>query len=448
MNINNGNGDNNRTSVGVAQWVVPKRNPNLKSAINKENAKQIRTRQLVNNSSPILRQHSNSNLSSIIIENNQTHQRLTQSQHVDHPSQDQNKIDDAIYKTICVIVEQYLTELRQHQKQINLARSRLLRRAYHSSTDESFIAHNDISRLRVRDEQTKAIETIKQLTNYLKELSTLRRHENEELDSVSEGIHNKLSDLRNDIIHTLNDFVIANSDIDIPIVDPEDPTSEERDYDLCIEAQRSLRDNQIANRSGDSKVLSASSAGSSSIYVTTKTTTTTTTKSNETNFRPLAAKNCNTLSDEFQSSEEPNCDDKHKLLAIHDDYQVIELNKRRREILKLEKNTVELRNLFVDFYNLVKTQGEQVDTIEDNLVIAAQHISEGRNHLQPRPIKGLTVLIPMTGCITGALIGGPIGFILGGKLGGVTIICATSLLGLLSSLGAQKCIGNKRMKSD
>lgn len=445
---------------GVAQWVMPKKNTanTSRPGKDKENRKRDGGNRLAGSSGTNRRNRSDepdnhSNTSSLLNENPtylQTrtyydpHSQQYHSTTIRHAQDEEdarqqqaNKIDDAICKTICVIVEQYLKELRDHQRQINEARSKLIRDG-HSRGD--FIAHTDMSRLNVRDEQTKAIGTIKQLTNYLKELSTIKRQENSESDSVSEEIHNKLSDLRHEIISTLNDFVLANGDIDVPIVDLDDPTGG-RDYDLCIEAQRSNRD-----------VRELEITNSLSLDITTSTAET---QQQQLRKRPLANRNngmtMNDVDDDKrdaatieqqQQQQQLDSDNKYKLMTVQNDYQLIEVDKRRREINKLEKDTVELRNLFADFYTLVKTQGEQVDTIEDNLVMAAQHISEGRSHLSQaaRPMRGLTVLLPMTGCITGALIGGPIGFLVGGKLGSITIICASSLLGLLSSLGAQKCI--------
>lgn len=354
--------------------------------------------------------------------------------------QDQQRvsIDDAICKTVCNIVEEYLKELQDHQRHINEARSRLARDVAH---DNNYISHNDIYGLKVRDEQTKATETIKQLTNYLRELSSMKRQMDASSDLASEDINNRLSDVRNDIIQALNDFVIANNDIDIPIVYPGE--SNVRDYDFCTDVHRSTSDiskievSQTSTSSPErSSTPASTTAKASPIY------------SSSGRNRKQSMLISIDESDDGLRDHQMSGDNQQLQTYDASGERFVELEKRKRDIQKLERDTVELRKLFADFYNLVKIQGEHVDSIEDNLVIAAQHISEGKQHLS-RSMKGLTVLVPVTGCITGALIGGPIGLIIGSKLGGVTIICATSLLGLLSSIGAHRCIaGNKISKHD
>lgn len=451
-----------------AQWVVPKRNPSVATSganVNKENPRPNQRPSVFRN--PYHDLSSQASSASVIIAKTYTsdpilnQQRLTQSEHIDlSDQQNRNEIDSAICKTICVIVEQYLKDLRECQKRINQARSNLRAKNHHSSDDCTYIAYNDVFRLRVRDEQTKAVETIKQLTNYLKELSTIRRPESgtaHQVDPEHEGLYDRLSDLRNDIIYTLNDFVLANSDIDMPIVDPDDGTSVGRDYDLCVEAQRSHRGLgavDIAPQTIDSQAPPSNRAKPDGESYRGSRQGDLSKPSQQLARRPLTDRSSSDANIAGSSNEQSeridptlNQDDQYKLVAIQDDYQSVELDKRKREIHKLERDTVELRNLFVDFYQLIKMQGEQVDNIEDNIVAAAQHISEGRDHLEHRPMKGLTVLIPMTGCITGALIGGPIGLMVGGKLGSMTIICATSLVGLLSSLGARKLIKTNQQRT-
>lgn len=409
-----------------AQWVVPKRQSGTVSSapgeIRKSKFRVEQADPLLSRRQPFQDLNSQASSSSVITytSDESRYQRLT---HTDSDKRaDKDHIDGALCKTICIIVEQYLKELREHQRQIDSARSKLAKRSHHSNDelDSNFIGHKDVNKLRVRDEQTKAIDTIKQLTNYLKELSTIKRQESGTTDLVSEQMYDKLSDLRNEIIHTLNDFVLSNSDIDVPIVGPDDAASKGRGNDLCVEASSNREPIGITQESCNSNHHQERRLNQQPIR------------------GPLSNHSSNSLTSPNEPDPETNCGDKYKLSTIHDDHQLNEFDRRRREIHQLERDTVELRNLFVDFYNLVNIQGEQVDNIEDNFANAAQQVSEGKNHLE-QSMKGLTVLLPMTGCITGALIGGPIGFIVGGKLGGVTMICATSLLGFLSSLGIQRC---------
>jgi hypothetical protein len=270
--------------------------------------------------------------------------------------------------------------------------------------DENFVSRNDLSRIKVRSEQTKATETIKQLTSYLRELSHIKNQMESVNELADEDSLNRLSDIRNSIIQALNDFVLANTDIDFPIIG-DVPSG--ADYDLCLDAPRALNGRQ------------------------------------STRVQPISdTNNAGYLSDRT------NIQEGNLLVMKQDESKEAEMaEKRLQEVQKLERDTIELKRLFADFYELVKVQGEQVDTIEDNIVMAAQQISDGRNHLANRPMRGMTMIVPVTGCITGALIGGPIGFFIGGKLGGLTVVCATSLLGLLSSLGAQKCIVDSKSSS-
>lgn len=328
-------------------------------------------------------------------------------------------LDANTCRTICIIVEEYLKELREHQKSINLTRSQLIN-GNHLSEDSNCIAHNDVSRLKVRDEQTKAIETIKQLTNYLRELSYLNTLTNEPHDGNSElETIQRLADVRINIVQALNDFVLLNSDIDIPIMDAEDSNCQ--DYDLCLDASTSPSDKIRDHSSKNDDSMQSSPRHDYSI------------DSHQNSIVVVDIR-----------------DSPHKLLQqrqLASDARFVVLERRKKEIEKLERDTVELRRLFSDFYSLVKMQSEPIDSIEENIVIATQRISESHNNIN-RTMKSLTILMPFTGCMAGALIGGPIGFFVGGKLGGVTIVCATSLLGFISSYSAQKCITVKKVKRD
>lgn len=322
-------------------------------------------------------------------------------------------LDKNLCRTLSMIVTENIKELGKHQVDIGRARMKLVNSDSHDSAYKSgnFITHNDILRLQVRDEQTKAIETIKQLNNYLGVTSTLKRQiELNDNKSLSEDVYTNISDLRANIIQALNDFVLANSDVDVPIIDTIDPNF--REYDLCFDVSRefgsnSLTESQRTNRTDGNQ--------SSKEY-----------RNNE----PLVV-----ISDENFEIENSN-----QVIQTNSENRHLDLEKRRKEISKLERDTVELRKLFSDFYNLVKVQGETLDTIEDNIVVATHRVVEGRNNIGKVKVSAL---VPVTGCITGALIGGPIGFIVGGKIGTISIICATTLLGLLSSLGAQKCLTGK-----
>lgn len=408
----------NNDSHGIVQWVIPP-----KSSRTKKNSTTPQNRFRLDsqsNNQTIPSSHNDNNSNSSFNHNLAHRDSAVSNQSQTDDTHQQVLIDDAVCRTISIIVEEYLKELREHQKLINDARSRMIRNRAQDLEDGNLIAQSDVSRLKVRDEQTKAIETIRQLTNYLRELSYLNRQIGMASNLVSDDISNKLSDVRNDIIQALNDFAIANNDIDIPILDPDDSN-----YDFCTEVLRSssdFRKVEVSQSSGFNEGISSDSP---------------------TNQRKQSLL---IVIDEEKNNQ--TCQSSRLQVEAQDNNKFVELEKRRREVQKLEKDTVELRRLFADFYNLIKLQGEQVDSIEDNIVMAAQQISVGKQHLN-KSVKSMTVLVSVTGCITGALIGGPIGFFIGGKLGGVTIICASSLLGLISTIGAQKCLTySNRLKHD
>lgn len=416
-----------------AQWVVPpsrlKTSPQNSKNNNINSKKQDQRKQHPKElDSPDTRSvRSQSNCSSLSVDTSSRNDIVVNTINFCTPDGHNQAIilDSNLCRTLAVIIAENIKELRSHQLEINRARMRLVKAsdAQEIPNDSgNFITHNDFLRLQVRDEQTKAIETIKQLNNYLGVTSALKRQielTNNNNNSLSDDICNSISDLRADIIQALNDFVLTNSDVDIPIVDPEDPNC--RDYDLCFDIPRDKR------LYGSTDLEDSLSSAQLSEYR----------KEELRNNEPLVV-----ISDENFEIENSN----QVLLMSQGASRQTDIEKRRKEIHKLEKDTVELRKLFAEFYNLVKVQGETMDTIEDNIVVATQRIADGRTSLNK--IKIATAIVPVTGCITGALIGGPIGFIVGGKLGTVSIICASTLLGLLSSLGAQKCFTGKRIKHE
>lgn len=385
---------------GVVQWVIP---PQAKP-------KKGITRSSTNGH--IIPQNTNiTDTDSNSHDENITH--LQEDGQIQSQTNTKPVIDMSICRTICIFVDQHLKELQMHQQMIDKARSRLVFDNLHNSPDlldSTFIARNDLSKLKVRDEQTKAIETIKQLTNYLKELAYLQRLCDSANQSIDEETLSKLSDIRSDIIQALNDFVLSNYDIDVPIIDPEDFAS--NGYDLCADAGVSLRHDRIDKEptSPENGLKRTSSQGKPS----------------------------------FESSSLDVIEQSNEQYLIqsvsHLDQKFENCNMRQREIQKIEKDTVALRQLFSEFYNLVKAQGEQVDLIEDNIVITTHRISDGHRNIN-KSVNGLTILVSATGCMAGALIGGPIGIVLGGKLGCITIGFASSLLGLLSSYTAQRRLG-------
>lgn len=353
-------------------------------------------------------------------------------------SLEHSTLNVSLCKTICLFVEEHLKELAARQKAINKARSSLIRNQQTRNSHQqnkidtlNFIAHNDISKLKVRDEQTKAIETIKKLTNYLKELSHLISQCESTSNSanfINEDTINKLLETRTNTIQALNDFVLTNHDIDIPIIDSEDL----KNYDLCTDLSVELYSSSNLGETG-------SSSDQNTVEKSIR-------KYSVKNDSPYIIINDHDHLNPSQRDELYHLNQSTVIATSSDNIQTLE--RQRREIQKLERDTIELRKLFSDFYDLVKQQSEQVDTIEDNIVIATHRVSEGQHNLN-KAMRSLTILVPVAGCITGAVIGGPLGLLIAGKtLGGLTIGCATSLLGLLSSYTAHKKITSTRVKND
>lgn len=384
-------------AVGVVQWVIPTRpRRNINSA---KHPNQKNSNKQNNNHSAYSFHSPDSDARSIT----STDAMTPESIRIVLP-------DPSLLRTISAFVDGHLRELEEHQRSINKARSATQsitapRTQLDSDTNGGRV---DVTKLKVRDEQTKATEAIKQLTNYFRELTHLINQCDAQKDRVDEETLNKLSDMRSEIIQAVNDFVLANSDIDLPILEFDDS-----DYDYCVGAREALLDRgQISQQ----------------VY--------------SVNQQPI------TVCDQLMAVEDsyPESVNDHQLVTTIDDQSIV-LEKRRREIQKIERDTEELKRLFTDFYTLVKAQGEQVDSIENNIVIATHRINEGHRNVN-KAIKSLTVIMPVTGCIAGALIGGPLGLALGGKMGGITVGCVTSLVGLVSSYGAQRCMFANRIKND
>lgn len=395
-------------TIGVVQWVAPLR----RQAVKSDQSNRNRGASLSPAGGSSAGRPPVQNADDQDRTQTQTSQREDDGERQSAGTDLQKSIDQAVCRTICIFVEQHINDLKEQQKSINEARAGLVRDLSKQADDSNSKAHKDVSKLKVRDEQTKAIETIQQLTNYLRELTYLNRQIVENKDLVSEKIGNRLSDARNDIIQSLNDFVLSNGDIEVPIHDTD--VANCRDYDLCIDAPVPCGRLET-------------SQGGSSLRSSCKT--------------PGQPRQPLILLNDSESIEPPHesPSNQEQQMVSHEDDKYVQLERRRREIQKLEKDTEELRRLFADFYTLVRNQGERVDSIENNIIMASHQVNKAKHHLGA-PVKRLSMLVPVTGCITGALIGGPIGFIVGSKMGGITIVCASTLLGFLSSLGAQRCI--------
>lgn len=425
-------------SAGVVQWFVPP-SKQLKQPYSKTNPRKQKEeprRSQPSSAATGDQAHSSTNTNN----SNSNNQRAQQKPSLDSIDSDQLS-DIIVCRTICTFVDQHLKDLTGHQKLIDEVRCNCGTICEDQELVKSgLISQLELSKLRIRDEQTKAIVTIKQLTSYLREMTKIKFHcesvnENFQEDQDNEEILILISEKRTDIIQALNDFVLSNSDIDVPIITNNDISYHE--YDLCADAREVSSPTWAATRLTSSQSTSSSNLSESGRFSMSGTRDSSVKRcSSRDNLRPLVE-----IDDELDDISERQL----TLQESKPDEHALSLEKRRREMEKLSRDTLELRRLFSDFYNLVKTQGEQLDTIEDNIVIARHSVCEGQRNLS-KARKSLTIIMPMTGCITGALVGGPIGLAIGSKVGGISMVCAASLVGFLSSYGVLRCIAPDKLK--
>lgn len=463
-------------TTGLAQWVVPaakKRKVATGPKQVRENFENISYRRdgsLSPTNSNSTGQSNNTlafNDSSILessileeLEDDQQQQQLNQRYSNNNRfSSSNNKhktvaISHQICQTISTFVEAHLDDLTERQNLINQSKS-MLSLPSNCELNPLLIAQKDLVRLKVRNEQTKAIGTIKQLNNYLRECSHIKCQSELGVYLVDDETSNRLSVLRTNIIQALNDFVLMNSDLDIPLDELDELNP--RDYDFCTDVittssssdaslisasqrlpgRRPRRGQAMLSSSSWSNCDSSLRDGNS---IETRVSSLVDISEESDGFEA----NSLDLSKQKSTNNVKQQQQQSKLINLQTETELFE--RRRREIERLERDTGELRQLFTDFYSLIESQGGQVNSIEENIILAHSHINEGHHHLN-KAIKSLAVLLPVTGCITGALIGGPLGLLVGGKVGGITIGCASSLIGLLSSVSAQRLCSDSASSS-
>ncbi|XP_066250064.1 syntaxin-17 [Euwallacea similis] len=99
---------------------------------------------------------------------------------------------------------------------------------------------------------------------------------------------------------------------------------------------------------------------------------------------------------------------------------------RLNGVQELQKKSEDLLEIHKDLHKLVKAQGEQVEEVEINVTAAQDNIQAG--FLDVVKVNKLKVVTyPATGAFVGSLIGGPIGFLAGIKVGGLAALgCAVA----------------------
>ncbi|KAL2083923.1 hypothetical protein ACEWY4_019441 [Coilia grayii] len=103
----------------------------------------------------------------------------------------------------------------------------------------------------------------------------------------------------------------------------------------------------------------------------------------------------------------------------------------------LEEDLLELSGLVNEFASLVHAQQEKIDSIEDNVSVAAANVEEGARSLGKAASSGLAVL-PVAGALVGGVLGGPLGLMAGFKLVGVATAIGGGIIGFASGNLIQK----------
>lgn len=320
-------------------------------------------------------------------------------------SQSQTKFVKLSIDRIINIVDEHLAQLGEHHKQIKLAKNKLQSSVnFECDISGGVSSRTENLRWQVRDEQTKAIKTIKQLTNDLKELEGLEQRCKALCLTLDENTTQRLEKIRRVLVETTENFISSNKDIGNPI----------KNTDI-VEAksvnQRFLRQiNQNSFMGSTSQIQIVNS-------------------DNEDECDKRQVELLNNISKEVHCRE----DTENRIKAL----QMIE---------KIERDTVELKRLFQEFSEVIVEQGRQTNSIEQNIVLASQHVNEGRQHLNDA--AKLALIVQLTGCISGALIGGPLGFLLGGKLCGATFCGLSGIFGLVISSKAKRRLDESKIKYD
>ncbi|XP_030640658.1 syntaxin-17 [Chanos chanos] len=103
----------------------------------------------------------------------------------------------------------------------------------------------------------------------------------------------------------------------------------------------------------------------------------------------------------------------------------------------LEEDLRELDDLVTQFSTLVHSQQEKIDSIEENVSVAAANVEEGAQSLGKAAHSRLAVL-PVAGAVVGGVLGGPLGLLAGFKVAGVAAAVGGGLLGFAGGNLIQK----------
>ncbi|MFT7816255.1 syntaxin-17 isoform X1 [Arapaima gigas] len=110
----------------------------------------------------------------------------------------------------------------------------------------------------------------------------------------------------------------------------------------------------------------------------------------------------------------------------------------------LEEDLLELNGLVNEFSELVHSQQEKIDSIEDHVSTAAENVEEGSRSLG-KAVKYKMAVLPVAGALLGGVLGGPLGLLAGFKVVGVAAAVGGGLLGFAGGNIIQK---NRQAKVD
>ncbi|XP_041039560.1 syntaxin-17 isoform X1 [Carcharodon carcharias] len=111
---------------------------------------------------------------------------------------------------------------------------------------------------------------------------------------------------------------------------------------------------------------------------------------------------------------------------------------------KLEENLIDLSNLVNEFSQLLHTQQEKIDSIEDHVSTAAENVEEGTKNLA-KAAKYKLAMLPVAGALIGGVMGGPIGLLAGFKVVGVAAAVSGGILGFT---GGKLLLKKRQQKVD
>ncbi|XP_030061001.1 syntaxin-17 [Microcaecilia unicolor] len=103
----------------------------------------------------------------------------------------------------------------------------------------------------------------------------------------------------------------------------------------------------------------------------------------------------------------------------------------------LEEDLIELNSLVTQFAEVLHSQQEKIDSIEDHVNTAAVNVEEGTKNLG-KAVKYKLAVLPVAGALIGGVVGGPIGLLAGFKVAGIAAALGGGVLGFTGGKLIQK----------